>query len=270
MLRGWASAFGKFRASRDAVTDQLYDDKEKTFSIGWTPPILDIEIARTPSVEYNAQANIVLKDSQVGVTYYLRNRYGKPLTDIHGEPLTDIKGTLGTGINTNITLKTPPLEGDSVFRIEAIKDLPFVTNNPIQRRGFLKTPIRVKAGIRTTGIGVELVTPLKDKELAYGTKPIVQLTNIQADVEYYLTDITGQTILSGFVLGEDTGTILLTTTENLTDDKAFHVYDRRGDGIVPKQITPNALWVQVGPNPDIAVEATSFILKSGDDGVTPS
>lgn len=99
------SASRRMRGARGALTDAL--------GLGETFPVRDLPVAAAPAVvPFGGGAEVVIEDTEPGVTYRLRDQAGRPLPR-NAEPS-------GTGTGETLTIATPKIEEDVTFTVEAV------------------------------------------------------------------------------------------------------------------------------------------------------
>ncbi len=276
-----------FRVARDRLQDLLYmfhpdHQAQDPATVGIPLPIRDLPLpTRAPLYQSNVSQNgsgdwvvqIQIYHPQVGVTYRLCDRDRQPISTA-----APVSVTASTTIDFDpvqgkpfVFITTPPLDQDETYWIRAEKTLEISTSTGVINKSiryvFLTKPVRVKVGIAPVG-----VTALPD-EINYGTQANIQLTDIQANVDYRLYgDLDGDGSLeliadvdsNGLPYnGPENGSIVIPTDVNngLKEDLIIVVRGSRDN--FSTAVDVGSTVVRVRANPVLPIVVGSPIIAFG-------
>ncbi|MCI5135131.1 MAG: hypothetical protein D3920_08690, partial [Candidatus Electrothrix sp. AW2] len=185
----------KLRAARDRLIDLL--------DFGRTYPLSDLKVNSTMPT-YGKKADISIPCSQPYVTYQLCDEQGVRIQ-------VDTDEALKLDNGKPVTLKTPAIEKDMIFRILAYKNHPVESSEdfPYKTKTFLDQAAVVKVGLNT-GLSARIFkeidtneerrepTPLSEADshilIHYKHKVIVQVDGSQEGVLYRLFRVQDNTL----------------------------------------------------------------------------
>lgn len=213
-----------FRTSRDYLADVLYmyhPSYPEVANLGVAIPVRDVPLETLAPV-YDSEQDIWKVDfrlyyPQNGVTYRICNRNRRPITGLTPTTIsaaTELK--YDDQQRPYVLISSPEITQDQIFWIRAEKKLSLtnaegVTKTKSLKSVFLNQPIRAR-------VGVGLVNAQADQpEIDFGTQAIIELSAIQANVDYALyadlnNDGTATRIDDGAAHnGLENGTLSITT-----------------------------------------------------------
>ena len=252
------------RDARDRVIDLL--------GFGRTYPLRDLPLPAQIVVAPGTAARIPIGFGQVGVTYELRTREGKP---IPGVPAVD-----GTG--GPIELVTPPIDVDATFRILAVKQ--DGAGTPARREAWLGAAVRVIEGV-DPALVARIRLPVLDPRIDsprpsdarlgdWGVPAEVEVLASQEGVTYELIehaadlgDVAQHRVLSAQPVVGTSGTIVLRTVA-LEEDVDLRVRGQRATGtpsdpVIRTGILDLVLPLRIRANPAVPVQVAPSVVAHG-------
>lgn len=267
------------RVKRDYLLDLLYmyhPAYPAPYNLGIPQPILDIPLpTTTPKYQENStqqpdgkwKVKIQIYYPQVNVTYRLCDRNRQPIAGVAPLKVTSgITPLIDTQENNRpyLFLESPPIDQDQLYWIRAEKEITNASTSKSLKYVFLSQPIRVR-------VGLSLVTTqgLPD-EIDFGTQANIELSGIQANVEYRLyADLNNNGNLEridalGTYTGLENGTINIPTnvTNGFTEDILIVVRGSR-DAYATAGIDVGSLLLKVRAYPGLTLAINQSIIDFG-------
>ncbi|HAS46062.1 MAG TPA: hypothetical protein DCS93_36605 [Microscillaceae bacterium] len=272
------------RVARDYLLDLLYmyhSAYPNPYNLGVPLPMRDLPIPRlAPKYETNSAqqqdgkwvVQIQVYYPQVNVTYRLCDRDRQPIASV-----PPLKITADTILKTDPQannqpyefIASPPIDQDQLYWIRAEKEVTAIdpqNNNEITKSlkyVFLAQPIRVRVGL-----SLVIARGVPD-EIDFGTQADIELSEIQANVEYRLyADLNNNGTLEridagGSYSGVENGSITIPTnvTNGFTEDVLIIVRGSR-DGF-STEIDVSSFLLKVRAYTGLILTASQSIVDYG-------